>query len=424
MQRGTCRPTNRCQLQREQWRRTIDAVPTETSSEDIPTADAELSPAMLRRLERVSAEEESAGMDPLVADPAVDVDMYRRAMRRRVAESVLTRHRIYLDMNYWIWLRDAALGQPARPIYADLWEHRIQLVRSGRVLCPVTYPVYREVLKQDSASRQRTALVIDQLCGGVCIVEQLARITLQLSHFVWTELLGDQTLPPPDRFIWAPVSHVAGMPHPDSPNLPSDLNRFLQKRWLRMTQFMRFSDLIEGTIGWVKPTSDELHTLIQNLMSNWTRESLRSLKSVYTIEVGNMTDIIAREIVDFAQDLFRQGVRTPLGPEASPADLAVSLACIITTGLKMGRITKGFPQYHIMGVIHATNRWMRRPHDPNDLMDHQHATAALPYCDAFFTERGLRDTLTRGPFHLDQTYKCRVISDPSEALTYLKDIAS
>lgn len=170
MQRGTCRPTNRCQLQREQWRRTIDAVPTETSSEDIPTADAELSPAMLRRLERVSAEEESAGMDPLVADPAVDVDMYRRAMRRRVAESVLTRHRIYLDMNYWIWLRDAALGQPARPIYADLWEHRIQLVRSGRVLCPVSYPVYREVLKQDSASRQRTALVIDQLCGGVCIV--------------------------------------------------------------------------------------------------------------------------------------------------------------------------------------------------------------------------------------------------------------
>jgi hypothetical protein len=89
----------------------------------------------------------------------------------------------------------------------------------------------------------------------------------------------------------------------------------------------------------------------------------------------------------------------------------------------MGRVTTYFPQYHIMGVIHATIRWMRRRHQVNDLMDHQHATAALPYCNAFFTEHDLRDTLTRGPFHLDRAYGCDVISDPDDALIYLEEIA-
>ena len=135
------------------------------------------------------------------------------------------------------------------------------------------------------------------------------------------------------------------------------------------------------------------------------------------------TDLIAKEIANFAADLFDKGVRSPLGPEASGIDLAASLASIITTGLTMGRITTDFPQYHIMGVIHATIRWMRRRYQVNDPMDHQHATTALPYCNAFFTERDLRDTLTRGPFHLDRAYGCHVISDPNEAVAYLEKIA-
>jgi len=57
-------------------------------------------------------------------------------------------------------------------------------------------------------------------------------------------------------------------------------------------------------------------------------------------------------------------------------------------------------------------------------MDHQHATAALPYCNAFFTERDMGDILRRGPFHLDRTYDCRVISDPIDAMKYLEGIAS
>ena len=387
--------------------------------------DAALSRAMVRRLERASAEEKTAGLDPLVDDPSIDSDIYLRDLRRRVAEFALSRHRIYLDTNYWIWLRDAAFRRPKQPVHAELWRRLWSLARSGRVICPVSYPVYTEVMKQDDVSRRRTACIVDRLCGRVCIVDQFSRIRAQLSHFVWTQLLGDTTLPPADRFAWAPVSHVLGMGHYEMRGWPAETNLKQKKLWYRFSQFLRFSDIFEQMRS-VSPAeaSNWRFTLGQNLLSDLTRDSLRSLKATYKIEVGSSTDLIANDIADFAVDLFDKGIRSPLGPEVSPEDLTASLASLISVGLRMGRITTGFPQYHIMGVVHATIRWMRRRHQVNDQQDHQHATAALPYCNAFFTERDLRDTLTRGPFHLDRVYACDVISRPDEAVQYLTQLSS
>jgi hypothetical protein len=383
-----------------------------------------LSPAMTRRLKRAYAEEKVARPDPLIDDPSIDLDMYRRVMRLRMADFALSRHRIYLDMNYWIWLRDAAFRQPKLPIHAELWRRLRQLSKSGRGFCPVSYPVFAEVLKQNTSTRRRTACVVDRLCGGVCIVDKSSRVRVQLSHFVWTKLLGDQTLKPSIQYIWAPTSHFLGMGHAEMQNWPSEVNLKQQKLWLQFTQYLKFSDVFELMKELPPAERDNWrHTLLQNFMSDRTREQLRSLNATYKIEVGASTDIIAKDIADFAIDLFDKGIRSPLGPEASHTDLAASLASIITTGLTMGRITTDFPQYHIMGVIHATIRWMRRRYQVNDPMDHQHATAALPYCNAFFTERDLRDTLTRGPFHLDRAYGCHVISDPNEAVAYLEEIA-
>ena len=402
------------------------SVPIEKdNNDDYLDTEVDLSPAMVRRLERASVEEVAEGPDPLVDDPSIDVDMYCRMMRQKVAIRALARRRIYLDMNYWIWLRKAAFRNPDRPIHTELWRRLRELAKSGLIFCPISYPVYAEVMKQDNACRQRTACVIDRLCGRICIVDQFSRIRAQLSYFVWTKLLGDNTLNSADRYVWAPVSHILGMGHPHFPNLPSELNLRLQKDWLCGSQFWRFSDLFEQTQRILPAGPDNWwHTQVQNFMSDRTRDKLRSLQATYKIEVSSSTDLIAKDIADFAVDLFDKGIRSPLGPEASPADLTNSLASIITAGLKMRRITTDFPQYHIMGVVHATIRWMRRPYQANDLMDHQHATAALPYCHAFFTEHDMRDTLMRGPFHLDRAYGCRVISDPNEALAYLEDIAS
>ncbi|MFC7332426.1 hypothetical protein [Rhodocista pekingensis] len=76
---------------------------------------------------------------------------------------------------------------------------------------------------------------------------------------------------------------------------------------------------------------------------------------------------------------------------------------------------------HIGASIHAAMRWdKRRQYKPNDYYDFEHATAALSYCDAFLTERPLRDLVTRPQINLESINGCRVFSDIEEAADYIE----
>ncbi|MCB1717533.1 MAG: hypothetical protein KDK05_20610, partial [Candidatus Competibacteraceae bacterium] len=84
------------------------------------------------------------------------------------------------------------------------------------------------------------------------------------------------------------------------------------------------------------------------------------------------------------------------------------------------RLTTELPSIKIPATIHACIRFdQRRRYKPNDIHDIGHATAALPYFDAFLTEHSLRHLLTREDLALDRLYGCTVISDPSEAIESL-----
>ena len=359
-----------------------------------------------------------------MTDPAIDLDLFVGIQRQAFADDALSRHRIYLDTNYWIHLRDAAFRQPRQPVFTELWRRLRALAQLGRVICPPSEPFFWEVLKQNRQPRRRMACVVDRLCGGVCISDRHARIIAEVRHFVRPHSLGGATSSPPKRLVWAPVSHVFGMGHQSFSNYSPEWNLAQQKLWYHHAEFLRFSDLIEQVGAEPSPwPPTTLFNLMLNFWSDLTRDQLESLQATYRVEVGNMTDIIAEELAGLAANLFDEGVRTPLGPEKSATELAASLASFITTGLTLKRITTQLPQYHIMGAVHASNRWSRRRHRDNDLHDHQHAAAALPYCHAFFTERGLREALQQGPFRLDRAYGCRVISDPAEAVEYVGQLA-
>lgn len=76
---------------------------------------------------------------------------------------------------------------------------------------------------------------------------------------------------------------------------------------------------------------------------------------------------------------------------------------------------------HIQASIHASVRWdKRRQVEPNDIFDFNHAADALPYCDAFFTERSLHSTLSAVHVGLDRLYECKICSHIDDAVAYLK----
>lgn len=53
--------------------------------------------------------------------------------------------------------------------------------------------------------------------------------------------------------------------------------------------------------------------------------------------------------------------------------------------------------------------------------DHRHASAALPHCRAFFTDRRLHLALTE-KLRLQDYFDCMIESDPEAALQYLAKI--
>ena len=64
---------------------------------------------------------------------------------------------IYLDTNHWIKLRHVLLAsRHLQKEYAEALPLLIDLAKKGRVLCPISFPLFLELMKQtECAGRER-----------------------------------------------------------------------------------------------------------------------------------------------------------------------------------------------------------------------------------------------------------------------------
>ena len=81
---------------------------------------------------------------------------------------------------------------------------------------------------------------------------------------------------------------------------------------------------------------------------------------------------------------------------------------------------KYLPAFHIPAAIMASFwRDKKRKFNATDWLDFQHAETAIPYCDAFFTEKSLCHLAIRSDRRLDQEYGCVILSAIDDAIEYL-----
>jgi len=72
---------------------------------------------------------------------------------------------------------------------------------------------------------------------------------------------------------------------------------------------------------------------------------------------------------------------------------------------------------HIGASLHAALRWdKQRRFKPNDFHDFGHATAAIGYCDAFFTEAPLCELASKRQLKLADMNGCRIVASANAAL--------
>jgi hypothetical protein len=105
------------------------------------------------------------------AHPHVTLENYRCRLLHRFGKIVAKKIIIYLDLKYWINFRKVLLEQPADSVYVSLFEILTEQVNRGTVVCPLSFWVFEELLKQhDPLTRKATAQLIDQLSNGVAFM--------------------------------------------------------------------------------------------------------------------------------------------------------------------------------------------------------------------------------------------------------------
>jgi predicted ATPase len=87
------------------------------------------------------------------ASPEIDIRRHARNMQIEPATGLHDRRAIYLDLKFWIGLRNAeAAGHAAHP-YGDILIALRQAVANGHVFCPISDSCFLEVFKNPTQPR-------------------------------------------------------------------------------------------------------------------------------------------------------------------------------------------------------------------------------------------------------------------------------
>ena len=88
-------------------------------------------------------------LDYHLQHPEIDLDTYMRVKRLRLGQEVVARTRIYLDTRFWVCLRDVSMGRARSALHTEMLDLLRQLVVAGRVVCPISYSVFTEVMASE-----------------------------------------------------------------------------------------------------------------------------------------------------------------------------------------------------------------------------------------------------------------------------------
>ncbi len=354
----------------------------------------------------------------------VPLDRHVRRKQIELAESIAHRVKIYLDTNFWIQLRKANAG--AGPAEAN---HLLQALRravaSGNAICPLSEGAFIELLKQhDLLTRQRTAALMDELSMGVTLIEPERRMATEIAHFIHDKI-GHGPLDPLDNLVWCKVAFVLGVLHPVIEGIAHDLTLALQKGVLDEMWDMSLGQMVETLDPLPVPSFLDFDAIAARLNTDIAAHAseLRSFAQAYKAEVRGIVDLIGHIAGEVVHTIGRrQGVIAADEPLALDPFALKQWKNLLALALKKDKAQHDMRSLHLQASLHASHRWNKgRKLDGNDLLDFAHATAALAYCDAFFTERPLCTMIQQNHIGLVSLYGRTVCTSLAEAVRFVDE---
>ncbi len=357
------------------------------------------------------------------------IEAYVKAKQIALGQAIAPRRKIYLDLMYWIIVRDAALGLRQDGPALKLLHLLRRGVRRGTLVCPIADNIFLELMKQPYSEDRRlgTARLCDELSLGVSLMVSDRRlgteIYVALHQFI--ERAGE--LHDMAELVWTKAALILGESHPSINVLSPNELLALQRRWIDHLWVTPLSRMIE--ILGDQPRRIDPHLALSaetNTNRDLHADEITNYERAYEIELRGAVSVCGTLAADALCAMAeKDGVARPAPDDAEKWKTLENVGRnTLFAAFKAGRAKHVVRTLHIETSLHAAMRMDKdRRFKPNDFYDFRHAAAALGYCNAFFTERPLHDLVRRKQLNLLKINNCLVVSDLEEAVEAVRILA-
>lgn len=356
------------------------------------------------------------------------MDRYVRRRQIALAHSIQHCRKIYLDTCFWISARNAVLEPAATADERKLLHLLRRGVRAGLWICPISESVFVEVMKQtDATTRVATASLIDELSMGVSLTSGRMRIATEIARF-FHAADGKKELHDMQELVWTKLSYSLGYLHPVVAEFDAESELRMQ-----MGVFDALWDspliTIAGKMELDEAREDaNLKEMASTINADIKKHQsgLVSFAQTYRDEIVGAVDNCYPMLMDVMAEQAERTGHTPSSPDSPQGRENARFArSFLIAVFRKPETRKSLRSMHIQASLHAGLRWNKgTAFVANHFFDFEHATAALAYCDAFFTEGFLANLINARHMKLTELNDCRTTNKMEEAIRILRDMSA
>jgi len=319
---------------------------------------------------------------------------------------------IYLDVCHWINLRHVWLqSRLALPIYEQIVERLNRLAEQKRVLCPLSVPIFDELMKQiDTRSRTATANLMDIFSQGISVM-RFEEAFAEQCHSALNGQASDVQIKSNSVSkigLWFDDEAArAAWWSPDNSGAWENVG--IDLRWeLTVCDAQKLT--ANGFVPHVEKTE---------FFSKWAElpvQQRTSPKPFWELSQKCRSDVVecyAAEVISRLEailgkkqrDEVRESILKLTHTMIESKDYGRIPCCEVLAGMCAARVRGG-------GKVR-----------PNDIFDFLHASAGIPSSEAYFCDGPMEHLIRNKELKLDQHFTVRVHSKPEDLLGYLNSIS-
>lgn len=330
---------------------------------------------------------------------------------RELKSEVAKKKIVYLDVCHWLKLRDVWLQRNAPLPYEQILVHLNRLAQRQIVLCPLSVPIFDELMKQDDPrSRAATANLMDIFSQGICVMKFEEAFAEQCGSAL--DGKGQDV-----RVKGNSVSKI-GLWFGDDQARAASWSPDVAESW----------DNISIDLRWELTVCDCQRLTAQGLaprpanrdfFSKWAElpaQQKSNPRPFWELSKKCRSDVVedyAAEVISRIEallgsaqvDKVRESVTKVTQAMIDAKDYGRIPCCEVLAGMCAARVRGG-------GKVR-----------PNEIFDFLHASAGIPSSEAYFCDGPMEHLVRSKELKLDEHFGVRVHSKPEELLNYLKEIS-